>query len=514
MTNPHAAIRLLITYAICIPLAITVGYLLTNPLDYGTIGFLGLILALIISPVFIKWHYPIMIFGIGCPMSCFFLVGNPPLWQVVALLSFAIAVVERAVSPNRRFISPPSMVWPLVFLTALVILTAKLTGGIGLHSVGGGGGGGKKYISIFCGIAMFFAISSRTIPKEQRRLYIALFFLAGTPSFISDLFPYLPSPLNYINLLFPPSVTELGTMGTRVIRLGALAGTAGVIANFMLARFGLRGILDATRPWRAPFFVLLMVVTTLGGFRSSLITYVLMVGILFFMEGLHRTRLLLVVLLGGLLAAGLVVPFSKQLPLSMQRTMSFLPLPWDTEVKLQANASSEWRFRIWHDVWPQVPQYLLLGKGYSLTAEDFSMMGSGEFANTGAAKLDASQEALAISGDYHSGPLSTLVPFGIWGAIGIVWLQLAGLRIVLRNYRYGDPALKTVNAFLLVYFCIRVFGFYFIFGAFSNDVGEFAKTVAFSAALNWGVAAPAPAPVALPRIKPLPAGAVAQGVGG
>ena len=38
ITNPAAAIKVLITYAIIIPVAIFVGWLLTNPLDYGTLG--------------------------------------------------------------------------------------------------------------------------------------------------------------------------------------------------------------------------------------------------------------------------------------------------------------------------------------------------------------------------------------------------------------------------------------------------------------------------------------------
>ena len=88
MTNPASDIKVLITYAVCIQLAILVGYTLTDPLDYGTLGIFGLIALLLLSPVFIKWHYPIMLFGLAAPIYCFFLKGNPPLGQVVVLLSF------------------------------------------------------------------------------------------------------------------------------------------------------------------------------------------------------------------------------------------------------------------------------------------------------------------------------------------------------------------------------------------------------------------------------------------
>ena len=40
-------------------------------------------------------------------------------------------------------------------------------------------GGGKKYIVLFLGIASFFALISRKIPKEHRNLYLGLYFLSG-----------------------------------------------------------------------------------------------------------------------------------------------------------------------------------------------------------------------------------------------------------------------------------------------------------------------------------------------
>src|SRR3974390_2591359 len=134
MTTPAQAMRFLIAYAICIPFAIVVGYLLTNPMDSGTLGFLAVILAVLISPIFIKWHYPILVFGLACPAFCFFLPGKPPLGQVVVILSFGIAVLERTVSSQKRSVSVPVMIWPLLFLAAMIYVTAKLTGGINLHS--------------------------------------------------------------------------------------------------------------------------------------------------------------------------------------------------------------------------------------------------------------------------------------------------------------------------------------------------------------------------------------------
>jgi hypothetical protein len=509
MTNPAAAIKMLVTYAICIPVAMLVGYVLTDPLDYGTLGFLGLVIALIFSPIFIKWHYPIMVFGLGCPMYMFFLVGDPPMSQVVVILCLGIAIVERTLNADRRFISVPSMTWPLMFTVAMALITAELTGGIGLHTMGGSVGGGKKYITLFVGVATYFALTSRPIPKESRKLYIGLFFLSALPSFISDLFPLLPNPLNYINLLFPPTADAMtGEFSMGLSRLGAFAATAGAVANYMLARYGLRGIFMSNRPLRIPFFIVMLVLTLLGGFRIIIASYMCIVFMLFFVEGLHRTRLLLVFIMGLTLTGALLVPLSNKLPYTFQRALSFLPLNWDATPKQDAEGSKLWRERIWDATWPKVPDYLLLGKGYALRAEDFEMMGDqnngGQFVNGATSHMDASEEGLAISSDFHDGKLSTLIPFGIWGAISILWLMAAGQRVLYRNWKYGDLELKTMNAYLLVANTYHILSFFFVYGAYHNDVGQFGMLAGLSIALNWGVRGPARATVPAVTFKSSP----------
>ena len=133
------------------------------------------------------------------------------------------------------------------------------------------------------------------------------------------------------------------------------------------------------------------------------------------------------------------------------------------------------------------------------------MMGNNTFANGLTTQMDAGNQGLAISSDYHSGPLSTLMPFGIWGAISILWIMAASWHILYRNFKYGDLELKTVNAFLLAGNIWHTIGFFFIFGGYNNDVGDFAKIAGLSIALNWKVCGPKPElVVSAPRLKPFP----------
>jgi len=496
--------RMLITYVVIIPVAILMGYLLTNPLDYGTLGFIGLIAALLISPIFIRWNYPILVFGLACPMVCFFLMGKPPSSQVVVVISLTVAILNRILSSEHRFISSPVVGWPLLFLAAVVYFTAEMNGGIQLHAVGGDTGGGRKYLDVFVGVGTYFALTSQTIPRKKWHFYIALYYLPHLLGVISDLFPYLPSPLNQINLLFPPMANYAEGVVLGKTRLISVCFAMGAVTSYMLARYGLRGILSFQNPIRMMIFGTAVILSFLGGFRNVFIGLTLMLTFMFFVEGLHRTRLMPLGILAGILGAVMLISFSDHLPFTFQRSMSFLPLKWDSEAVLSAQSTTDWRLNIWRSVWPKVPEYLLLGKGYTLTRDDYQMIGDGQFAMQQMSHVEGSDEALAISSDFHNGPLSTLIPFGIWGGIGMLWLMGAVVHILYRNFKYGETGLLTLNTFLLASCVVSIISFFLIFGAFQGDVGSFGALAGFSIAMNGGVGKRPAKATSNPRIKPLP----------
>ena len=232
----------------------------------------------------------------------------------------------------------------------------------------------------------------------------------------------------------------------------------------------MRGLFDGTKPWRVLLFLGSVTLTLFGGFRASLIGLVTLITLMFFLEGMHRTRLLPLLILAGALGGTLLWGFSDKLPFTFQRSLSFLPLKWDGAVIADAEGSSEWRFSIWRATWPKVPQYLLLGKGYSLNKQDFDLIGSGQFTMFQSSHIEADSDTLAISGDYHSGPLSTLMGFGIWGAIGILWLMAATVFVTYRNFKYGDPELRVFNVYLLASSINCIVFFFFIFELYLLDL--------------------------------------------
>jgi hypothetical protein len=218
----------------------------------------------------------------------------------------------------------------------------------------------------------------------------------------------------------------------------------------------------------------------------------------------------------GIMAAVSIIPFASKLPFTFQRTLAFLPLNLDPSAKEAAQASLDWRVNMWKALWPKVPQYLLLGKGMAISPEEYNEMMSGTSLAAAAASFDPSQTPLALSYDYHNGPLSVVIPFGIWGCMVMIWFFATGLRVLYANFKYGDPLLRTFNVFLFVDFVVSLIQFLFVGGALSLDIAKFAGILGLSVALNGSVRPPVPRPVTtgetflrpqgiLPRSQPRPA---------
>ncbi len=495
MRNTPAILRSLIIYAICVPLAITVGFLVTSPLDYSTLGILGFVVLVLAFPVLMRWHYPLLVLSLQLSCSVFFIKGSPSLWLVMLALSLGISLVERTLNSERHFIRVPQITWPLLCLAGVVLLTAKFTGGFGLHAFGSEVYGGKKYIYLIAGIVLFFALTARRIPARQAGLYLTLYFFGGLFSFIGDLYQVVPSWAHFVFWIFPPSMTYAGVYELGETRLGGFS-TAGVaLGSLMLARYGIRGVLFSGKIWRLAVFILAIACIFLGGFRAAILTLGFIFAVLFFLEGLHRTKLLFVFALIGTLAITALIPLASKLPFTAQRTLAFLPLNLDTQARESAQTTLDWRMHMWTALLPKVPQYLLLGKGLAILPDEYNeMMGANSVLGTAAGVFDPSQNPLALSYDYHNGTLSVLIPFGLWGAIGFLWFLIASLRVMHRNFRYGDPALRTYNAFLFANFFVT-FILFFIGGAFSGDMMRFAGLLGLSVALNGGVCQPVPQPV-------------------
>lgn len=506
-TNTPALIRTLLIYAVCVPLAVIIGYMLASPFDKATFIYAGVFGMLLVFPLLLKWHQPLLLFSWHTGIVIFFLNGYPDLWLAMVPISLGISVLERTMNSQMRFIRVPQITWPLVCLVAVVVFTARLNGGFGMRSFGSDVYGGKKYVFLFIAIASYFALTARRIPREKVWLCVGLFFLAPAINAISDFAYAAPHWMRYMFLVFPPSFAAPEDFAFGTTRLGGVGSAGTAIFLWLVARYGLRGIFFSGKLWRVFLLIAGVGLIFLGGFRSALLLVIFVFGLKFFMEGLHRTWLLPLFFMAGLTGLAAIIPLANKLPFTVQRTIAFLPfIPVDSAAKISADDSTNWRLDMWKALLPQVPQHLLLGKGYAIKPGDYNeMMGNTALAFGVAAKLDASQGSLSLSGDYHNGMLSVILPFGIWGVLAFLWFMIAGLRVMYLNYKYGDPALRTVNSLLLLLYLFEALNYISCMGGLqmSQDIGLFfIGYLGFGIALNNGVRRPSPRPQPVPAAPP------------
>ena len=480
-----------------LPLAVLIGYFLAEPMELGSLAVVFGVFAMLCLPLLMRWYHPLLVFSWNSAISPVVFPGRAGLWMVMAFLGLTIAMLNRAVNRKAQFINVPSITHSLLLLAAVTVGTAFLTGGFGVASLGSGRYGGGKYVGLLMGIAGYFALTSRRIPPQRAGLYVAVFFLSGLSYAIANLAILAGPQFHFLFSIF--STTYAGeqlaaqdSVNLSMVRIGGMGVMATAVYSYMLARFGIRGLLDFTQPWRLPVFLLALGAGLLGGFRTYVLLFVFTFIVLFYLEGLYRTRYLPMLLALVLLGGSLILPQADKLPLVAQRALSFLPGRFDAIAVESARTTVGWRVDMWKQVLPEVPKHLFLGKGFGMDPTELYMANLSERHFQG--------DALAgtiVAGDYHNGPLSVLIPFGIYGMIAFLWFLVAATRTLHRNYKLGDPAYHNVNALLLAAFVARAFYFFVGFGSLHSDIPFFAGLLGLGVSLN-GAGATRPAPAEQP----------------
>jgi hypothetical protein len=470
--------------ALCLPLAVLLGYFLAEPMESGSMAVIVLVMFVLAVPLMMKWYHPLLVLSWNAYITPVFLPGQAQIWLPVAAASFIFAVLNRAVNPEARFIYIPSIANSLLCLGAIVLITAWATGGIGLRSFGAAHYGGRNYVLLLTAIIGFFAFSSVRIPPEKAGFYVGMFFIVGLTSIIPNIIYELGPKFYPLFSIFPAgfAVDQARgdyALGPGIFRIGGLGLVGPALWCFTLARYGIRGALELTKPLRLLLLVVAAGCCVASGFRSCVIFVAMIFSALFYLEGLHKTRLLPWCIALTLLAGVILLPNANKLPWVVQRTISFLPAKLDPIAKESADASTEWRLDIWKRAVVQIPKYLVLGKGYNLDPNELFLAGQpNELSNNNAS------EAVLMSGDYHNGALSVIMPFGIFGTIGFIWFLVASGRFLYQNYRSGDARLRRINTFFFAYFLSKVVFFFVIFGSLYSDLYSFAGLVGLSVSLN------------------------------
>src|SRR5689334_58025 len=133
MSSTSSLLRSLLIYSICLPLAIFLGYVIAqegNPV-YSLSTYIGIlpVLFVLILPLLLRWHHGLLIASWNFGAVLYFFPGRPELWMAMAGVSLLISTIQYILDRRNHFLSAPSVTRPLLFLAAVVVVTAVCRGG-------------------------------------------------------------------------------------------------------------------------------------------------------------------------------------------------------------------------------------------------------------------------------------------------------------------------------------------------------------------------------------------------
>jgi len=211
-----------------------------------------------------------------------------------------------------------------------------------------------------------------------------------------------------------------------------------------------------------------------SGFRSTLAGVLLVIIVWAVIKS--KNKIATVAVLGSVMLFlwGLAFLSMDYLPENMQRTVSMLPgLKFYGDAAERAQDSIDWRLDVWALSTKHIPDYLLIGRGLVSDVSSAAwMQGSYYF----------SPEFAYMMGNYHSGPLSILLTFGLPGFITFLGLPVAGILRGIATLRRFRSHRDTYSYTLLQFSTMMVGILLFEYIVFNGNV-----TVSLPAFMVWSV---------------------------
>ncbi|MEQ1861081.1 MAG: O-antigen ligase family protein [Chthoniobacteraceae bacterium] len=367
-----------------------------------------------------------------------------------------------------------------VSLAVLLIymLTVLIRNPVGFLSTNSFRVGGRPYFNIAIACAAYFVLSRASIPVRSGAKLIIFTILASnyvvaTLNIIADLSPRAARVLVgfYTGLAVdmdvdggPPRLAP----GEAVERLSYL-GNIGIPTSMALASF-YRPLTLVNPLYLTRFLALALcaVCVMLSGFRSSVLAVAAFILIATYLRsGWTEIVRLLVVCFFGLILAVAGQGQLYDLPLSVQRSLSFLPGKWSPVAKASADESTEWRLTMWKQMLSsnKYIQSRLFGDGFGVTKRDMAIIAMLS------SRPGDSQETIMILGTVHSGPISTI---RVAGYVGLV-LHLALLALLARKAwelvrKSANTPFHPLAFFFGLPLIYEPFNYVFIFGGFDSSV--------------------------------------------
>lgn len=404
--------------------------------------------------------------------------------ELGVLTAFSVFLAQIAMKQFRGMGTKIDYLDVLLWINAGLIVVMFLKNPIGLAFLGTEQVGGRPYLKVLVGLLAFIVLK-RIVIGPKLGYYFPLItlgpsFLVGIINMLTQIFPFLTpliapiySGVNVESYLDEQVLNkEAGGLNIQG-RYQGLTFIGPPLVTALIAYNNPFRVMSPMKPGH--FAVLTFAVLCIGmaGFRNVFFaTAITMIIAAYFWEkGIGVIKMSMV----GLAAVVLIIATQAvvDLPRSIQRSLSFLPGPWNTEVAQGAKESTDWRVEMWVLALTS-DKYIkdkVMGDGFGFSKEDLEIMRGSSFGGAGFIGEDNMKEAFMIQGSFHSGPVSSIRFAGAVGLVAIaallIGISLYSVKVLREAWNTPFRPLAITLAVAAVY---APFAFIFIFGEYRNDL--------------------------------------------
>lgn len=340
----------------------------------------------------------------------------------------------------------------LIYVNLAYLATVYARNPVGFWAIQSSMVGGRPYFEILLTFGAY-AVLSRVSPTDRIAKMFPWFYLipAGVVAVLDMVARTLPQSAYALARIYSGVGSMATTAGLEQVaqvgqdRITGLkdAGYLGVLA--LCSRYNPITLISPLYPIRALLFVSSLAAIFLSGFRATLLAAMVFFLLATFLRG--RLHDVWVAAAAGMLGITLLISLQGsvlQLPLTMQRALSWLPGDWNQEALAGAEDSSRWRFEMvewaWND--DRILRNKIWGQGIGFSIDDMNLIASSLMAGQGGANLlgGSDRENFMITGAFHNGPVSAIK------CVGVVGLFLYSLLILYLAVRAWKLCVLTVGS--------------------------------------------------------------------
>ena len=382
----------------------------------------------------------VMILCISLFPSNLVVPGLPSGLQFVHLLMLFFigqTVAQNVIVKPRR--PPMRFVHYALYAMLVVVGSTIYIRGLGLKTSGGDLIGGAAYIRFFAGAGFLLCARQYTLTvAEWRKCFFLIVLGSALPVIAQFIFVASGGAIYHHFVIIQPYVYGL------VESLTAAEGGGGIMRYHSLSGVGisLLGLGLVFMPFRGifqPKFVFMMLtclaLSALSGFRISIMEILGTTALFILLSARKGQRLRHLFSMGAalLVVLAILIPVIGYLPLSVQRSLSWLPfVPVSSLALTDASDSTAWRVEVWKYSMQYWKTYAWVGRGFTVSLSDIFALST----------LNKMITTAFAGHNYHSGPISMLLDLGVVGFI-------TGSAVLLSSARYAlNPLTGETSLFL------------------------------------------------------------------